>query len=409
MTQPASHPRSSDDAPRLGVGLVGYGGIGRVHALAYRAIPFYYGLPADWVRIVGVATRSQKTADQAAREIGCGLATDRFAALLEHDDVHIIDCSVPNADHESVLLAAAAAGKHLYCEKPLALNTAQAMRIVRAADRAGVHTALTFNNRFFPALMRAKMLIAEGFLGRVFTFRGRYFRSGYIDAEKPMAWRLERGISGGGAWFDLGSHVVDLLVWLLGDVSSAAATLETLIPTRPVRAGSPERAAVEVDDYALVQLRLEPTALGGAAGGALGHVEVSRMGTGAPNELSIEIYGDRGALRFNAADPSWLEAYDVRDPDAPLGGTRGMKRIEAVQRYPGQRAPDWTMPPDFMRAHAECQYQFLQLVAHGAPPFAHGVASFREGLHVQAVLEAGEQAAQAGGWVFVRDVLASAG
>ena len=120
-------------------------------------------------------------------------------------------------------------------------------------------------------------------------------------------------------------------------------------------AGAAETALVEVDDIALLHARL--------ADGALGTVEISRMGTGATNDLCFEIFGDQGAIRWDLSEPAWLQVYDARaESDSPLGGQRGFQRLEAAGRYPGQRAPDWTMTPDFMRAHAECQYQFIRSI-----------------------------------------------
>jgi predicted dehydrogenase len=374
------------------VGMIGYGGIGRVHAAAYRALNFYYGLPADFAQIVGVATSKPDSAEKAAREIGCAVWTGDYRDLLARADIDVIDCCTPNAAHEEILVAAAAAGKHLYCEKPLSMNAHDGARIVAAAARAGVKTQLTFNFRFFPAIMRAKQLVDEGFLGRVFSFRGRYYRSSYIDAHKPMSWRLNKAASGGGALLDLGSHVLDLLYHLLGTFESVQGTLDTLIAQRPVSAGASEMATVDVDDIALLHLR--------TAQGVLGLVEVSRMGTGATNDLVIEIFGDKGALRFHAADPSWLEVYDARDPDKPMGGTRGFRKVETVQRYDGQKAPDWSMPPDFLRTHAECQYRFLRAIADDSAPSPN----FVDGLHIQAVMDAATRASERGGWVRIADV-----
>jgi predicted dehydrogenase len=258
------------------VGMIGYGGIGRVHALGYRAIPFYYGLPADFVKVVAVATTRRDSAQAAAQEIGCEVFTDDYRELIARDDVDLIDCSAPNAAHEEIILAAAAAKKPIYCEKPLAMDTAQGQRIVAATE--GLHTGMTFNVRYFPAIMRARQLMAEGFVGRVFSFRGRYYRSSYIDPNKPMSWRLKREISGGGALMDLGSHVLDLIYHLLGEIGSVQATLDTLIKERPIAAGSSERTPVDVDDIAFMHMRLRD--------GTLGLFEVSRMGTGATNDLA---------------------------------------------------------------------------------------------------------------------------
>ncbi len=125
------------------------------------------------------------------------------------------------------------------------------------------------------------------------------------------------------------------------------------------------------------------------------------MGTGLTNDLGFDIFGEKGAIRFNAVDPNWLEVYDARDPEQPFGGMRGFRRIETVNRYAGQKAPDWTMTPDFVRTHAECQYQFLGAVAEDRP----ATPSLADGLHIQAVMAAAERSASDGRWVDVAEVL----
>jgi len=378
---------------KLGIGMIGYGGIGRVHAMGYRDLLFHYGLPADQFQIVGVATTRPETAQAAAQEIGGAASwTANYHDLLARPDVHVIDCCVPNRHHAEVVLAAAAVGKHIYCEKPLAMTVVEGRRMVAAAEQAGIQTQMTFNFRFFPAITRARQLMDAGFVGRVFSFRGRYYRASYIDPQKPLSWRLRRDVSGGGALFDLGAHVLDLIYYLLGDFGAVQAVLETLIKERPIAAGAAEKGPVDVDDLALLHLR--------QADGTLGLVEISRMGTGATNDLQIEIFGDRGALRFNAANPSWLEIYDVSDPDQPLGGRRGFRRVETVQRYEGQKVPDWTMAPSFARTHAECQYRFLRAIATNTP----AAPTLADGLKVQAVMEAAMRSAAEGRWVTVTEV-----
>jgi predicted dehydrogenase len=376
------------------IGMIGYGGIGRVHALAYRDIPFLYGLPAETVKIVGVATSHPESAQRAAQEIGCDVWTADYHELLARPDVDMVDVSVPNDAHEAIVAAAAAAGKHIYCEKPLSVTVAEGKRMVAAVEQAGVKTQMTFNFRFFPAIMRARQLIDEGFLGRIFSFRGRYYRASYIDPRKPISWRQRKAVAGGGTLFDMGSHILDLLYSLLGEFASVNATLDTLIEERPVAAGSQEMTEVDVDDIALLQLR--------TAGGVLGTVEASRMGTGLTNDLTFEIFGEQGAIRFNAIEPGWLEVYDVRDADKPMGGMRGFRKIEAVGRYDGQKAPDWTMAPDFVRMHAECQYQFLKAIAENRP----ARPTMADGLHIQAVMAAAERASAQGRWVDVAEVMA---
>ena len=372
---------------KIRVGFIGYGGIGRVHALAYRAIPFYYGLPADSIQLAAVATGREETAKQAAAEIGCDVFTGDYRRLLARDDIDAVDICTPNHVHQEIALAAASAGKHIYCEKPMAMNAAEAQSMAQAVEAAGVKAQMTFNFRFFPAITRAKQLMRAGFVGRVFSFRGRYHRSSYISADKPLSWRLQREMTGGGALFDLGSHILDLLAYLLGDFASVYGTLETFIKERPVSQGAQEKAPVDVDDIALLHTRLPD--------GGLGTVEISRMGTGATNDLMVEIFGDKGAIRFDLNEPAWLQVYDIRDDDKPTGGQRGFRKIEAVQRYDGQRAPDWTMAPDFVRTHAECQYQFIRSIWDDRPPSP----SFADGLRVQKIMEAAQRSARNGRWI----------
>lgn len=361
---------------RINIALIGYGGIGRVHANAYRSIQFHYALPANLINIVGVATTREETAKAAAAEIGCDFYTADYKDILARDDVHAVDICVPNNVHEEIVVASAKAGKHIYVEKPLAMSVAEGIRMAEAVESAGVKAQMTFNFRFNPAIERAKQLIDEGFLGRTFSFRGRYHRSSYISPDKPLSWRLRKDVTGGGALFDLGSHILDLLYFLLGDFESVQANLDTLIKERPVAKDADEKAPVDVDDIAFLHARLPD--------GTPGVVEISRMGTGATNDVVVEIFGDQGAIRFDLADPSALYIYDVRDTTEPQGGMRGFRRIETSGRYVGAKSPDWTMAPGFLRGHAECQYQFLKSIWDNTDPSP----SLREGLHIQKIMEA---------------------
>ncbi len=379
---------------KIGIGMIGYGGIGRVHVMGYRNIPFYYGVPADTINIVGVATSRAESAEKAAKEIGCEFWTADYRELLARADIDVIDCCTPNHLHEEIVLAAAEAGKHIYCEKPLSLSVAEGQRMVAAVKEAGVKGQMTFNFRFMPALTRARQLVEAGFLGNIYSFRGRYYRASYVDPNRPLSWKLRQETTRSGALFDIGAHVLDLLYFLLGDFSSVQATLETIVKERPVAAGAAATGPVDVDDVAYLHVRM--------ADGSLGSVEISRLATGTTNDLQVEIYGDQGALRFKSTDPSWLDIYDMRDPGQPLGGTRGFRKVETGQRFPGAKAPDWTMPPSFMRSHAECQYQFLKAISDDRSP----APSLEDGLRVQEVMEASLAASAEGRWVSVDEVKA---
>jgi predicted dehydrogenase len=377
----------------LGIAIIGYGGVARVHAMAYRAIPFHYGLPAGLVKIVGVADVNPKSAEAASREIDCGVWTTDYRELLARKDVDVVDICVPNHLHEEIILAAAAAGKHVYCEKPLSNNVAQGKRIVEAVEKAGVKNQLNFNFRYYPAVTRARQMITDGFLSRVFSYRGCFYRSSYINPNKPLSWRLSKDIAGGGALFDLGSHILDLVYYLMGDFASVQATVETLIKERPVAPGSTEKALVDVDDIVLMQARM--------ADNTLGSIEISRMGTGATNDMKFEIFGQTGALRFSAEDPSWLEVFDVKDPEQPTGGMSGFRKVQAVSRFEGHKAPDWSMAPGFATTFVESQYSFLQAVSEDLQP----APTFRDALHIQQVMQAAFISSNEKRWVSIEETL----
>ncbi len=378
----------------IGIGMIGYGGVARVHAMAYRAIPFHYGLPAGTVNIVGVADVNAKAAEAAASEIECKVWTTDYQELFDREDVDVVDICVPNYLHEEIILAAVKSGKHIYCEKPLAMNVSQGQRIVTAVEKAGVKNQLNFNFRFYPAITRARQLIEEGFLGRIFSFRGCFYRSSYINPDKPLSWRLSKDVAGGGALFDLGSHVLDIIYYLLGEFTSVQATAETLIKERPVTPGSKEKGPVDVDDIVLMQVRM--------ANSTLGSVEISRMGTGATNDMKVEIFGEKGALRFSAEEPSWLEVFDVRDPDQPIGGMSGFRKVQAVGRFVGHKAPDWSMAPGFVTTFVESQYKFLQAVSDDLQP----APTFKDALHIQQVMQAAILSSEEQRWVSLAETLA---
>lgn len=377
---------------KLGIGMIGYGGVARVHAMAYHSLPYHYALPADTFQMIGVADINAAAAEKAAQELGCSTWTTDYRELFKREDIDVVDICVPNCEHYRILSDAAEAGKHIFCEKPLAMTVAEGQQIVSAVERAGVKTQINFNFRFFPAISRAKQLIEAGFLGRVFSYRGCFYRSSYISPDKPLSWRLRKDVAGGGALFDLGSHILDVLYYLLGDFDSVQATVETLIKERPVAAGSQEKGPVDVDDLVLMQARM--------ADGALGTIEISRMGTGATNDLRFEIFGDKGAMRFNSEDPSFLEVFDTRDPEKPIGGMSGFRKVQTVGRYDGIKAPDWSMAPGFVSTFVESQYRFLHAVSEDLPTSP----TLADGLHIQEVMEATYQSSLASRWVKLAEV-----
>jgi predicted dehydrogenase len=368
-----------------GIALIGYGAMGRAHAMAYRDIGFHYGLPANAIKIIGVVTTREESAKKAAAEIGCDNALTQYDDLLARDDVHIVDICTPHDSHEEIITAVAKAGKHIYCEKPLARSLDEANRIAAVVKDTGVKIGLTFNFRFLPCVLKAKQLIEEGFIGRVFSFHGRYFRASYIDPNRPMAWRLRKAQAGGGIVIDSGAHLIDLTHFLMGEIAELNAVIDTPHKQRPAAKGSNELENVDVEDMAMAQVRL--------AGGALGTWEMSRMATGATNDIWFEVRGEKGALRFTLEEPNWLYVYDQRGGE----GARGFTRVETVQRYAGALAPDWTAPVGITRAHTECQYRFLKAIWEDKMPSP----GLEDGLIAQRLVDAVYRSASLGEWVKV--------
>jgi predicted dehydrogenase len=374
---------------RIGIGLIGYGMIGKIHTLGYREIPLIYPEKAPGIDLAAVCTRSEDTARAAAAGGGyAGWHTDP-EQLIRDPAVSVVDCSYPNFEHRRILLAAAAAGKPVYCEKPLALNAAEAREVAAAARQAGIAVGMTFNYRFIPALMRARQMIAAGALGDIYNFRAGYLHSGYEDPTRPLSWRLQKRLAGGGALVDLGAHIIDLVRHLLGEFQAVRATTRTYVAERPLQRGAADKGPVDVDDAAWMEARL--------ACGASGTLEASRFATGALDDLNLEIYGEKGALRFQLMDANWLHWYDASKAGSPIGGERGWTRIETIQSYPGAVLPPPRSILGWTRTHTENQYAFLSALAAGRRP----EPDIEDGLRAQLVLEAAYASAASGAWVSV--------
>jgi len=366
----------------LGIGMIGYGGIARSHAQGWRDLTLHYALPADSVRVVGVATRREDAAQAAAAELGCAIAVTDVAWLINRPEVHVIDICSPTSTHLEYARTAAAAGKHIYLEKPLAATLSEAREIAATVRASGVTCQVNFNYRWLPAAQRMRALIGEGFLGKMTSVRARYCRSSHATMARPRTWRHVLAESGGGAFADLGSHIIDLVTWMAGPIVEVMAESQTVITSRPIAPGASKFGPVDTDDETRALIRL--------ASGASGVLEASRVTVGAANDLLIEMHGDQGALRYSLEDPNWLWAYDGAAPES----RRGWTRVETIQRYAGAAHPDWAAAVGVARGHAESQYQFARAVWDGTKPDP-GVDT---GVAVQSVIEAAYRSASARAW-----------
>ena len=369
------------------IGLIGYGGIGKLHTVNWRNLHLYYPDIPVKLSLRGAAAKTRDSADQAVQQGGFEYGTTDYQELLDDTEIDLIDICTPNNLHYPIFMAALEAGKHIYCEKPLALNLEEAEEMLRLAESSDGIIQLAFNYRFIPAIMKAKQLIDEGFLGEVINFRAQYFHTGYLNPDKPMSWRLSQDISGGGALVDLGSHVIDLMLYLAGPFKRIMAQTKTFIAQRPVGAGSRETAEVLVDDHA--QLMVELTA------GGIGIVEVSRVAQGTTDDLNFEIHGSKGAIKFDVMDPNWLYVYDAGEAKDPLGGSHGFKQIQTMHCYPGNQIPGVRSLVNAMGMHANSQYQLIRAI-RGLQPAS---PSTRDGYNVQQVLDASYRSARDERWI----------
>ncbi|WP_171832103.1 Gfo/Idh/MocA family protein [Oceanispirochaeta sp. M1] len=363
---------------KIVIAMAGFGGIGRIHQLAWSDISYIYPGQLPDIFIKGVCRSTVAGAEETASKAGFEKAYRDYDELLADPEVDIVDLVTPNSLHKSQIMKALKAGKHVLCEKPLALNAGEARELEQAAVESDRQIGMVFNYRFIPAIMKAKELMEQGRIGEIYSFRGEYFHTGYQNPSRPFSWRMDFEKSGGGALADLGSHVIDLLRFLLGDFSSVKADMKTYIKERPLADGSGKRESVTVDDAAWLQCELDS--------GAQGTIEVSRFATGTLDNLNITVYGSRGSFSFKLMDPNFLYYFDEDNKGM------GWNRLETLQHYPDAKIPAPRSVIGWTRFHTENQYRFLKSIVEGksfSPSLSDGAA-------VQYVMDAAYRSAAEG-------------
>ena len=285
------------------VAMIGGGFMGKAHAMAYAAMPmFFWPAPALPVRKLLVDV-SDALADEGRRRYGFEESTSDWRAAVRRSDIDVVDIVTPNDSHAEIAIAAAEAGKHIICEKPLARSGEEAHSMLEAVERAGVIHMVAFNYRRTPAVALARRYIEEGRIGRILNFRGTYLQDWSADPDSPLSWRFQKAIAGSGTVGDIGTHVVDMARYLVGEIAAVNSVVRTYVDSRPVQAGGLDklgaaeqqaagpRAKVDVDDEMLTLLRF--------ADGAVGSIEATRNAYGRNNFLTFEVHGTAGSVAFN--------------------------------------------------------------------------------------------------------------
>ena len=362
------------------VGIIGAGFIAKVHAYGYMNIPLFYDQQEFHPRIVAVCAAHRESAEKFARQVGAERAVTDFREITEDPEIDIVDIATPNARHLEAILSAMSCGKHIYCDKPMTASMEEARQVEAAAKHYSGTMQMVLQNRFFPATMRAKQLIDEGRIGEILDFRGAYFHSGSSDPQAPFKWKLEAGTVA-----DLGSHILDLMDCLLGGLTSVCAATHIAYPFRPAADDPGRSVKVTAEDNMHV--------LAQTANGACGVISASKIATGVEDGIGFEIYGSRGAIRWEPMNLEQLFFYDRSASGAPQGGLRGWTAIDCGQRYDKPAGfPTPKAPIGWLRGHMHCLWHFLSTLHAGRP----GDPGPAQGVRIQRLMECVKESARRG-------------
>ncbi len=314
--------RAEGEAPVIGVGMLGYAFMGKAHTNAFKKIPYMMYPPPAIPRLVGICGRSQAATAEAARRYGYENAYTDWRAMLDNPDVQLFDNGGPNDVHAEPCIAAAQAGKHILCEKPLARTAEEAKTMLDAVNQAGVKHMVAFNYRFVPAVRQIRNLIDSGALGKIYHFRAVYLQEWIMPHyNTPMIWRLDKKVAGSGALGDLGAHIIDLAHYLVGGIKSVGAMTRTFIEERPLGDGQ-GMGKVDVDDAFVSVIEFE--------NGALGTLEATRFAAGRKNHEVLEINAEKGSVRFSLEQFNELQVFWI--DDAPKE-TQGFHQVLVSEGY----------------------------------------------------------------------------
>ncbi|MDR1291985.1 MAG: Gfo/Idh/MocA family oxidoreductase [Clostridiales Family XIII bacterium] len=309
---------------KLNIGLIGKGFMGKAHSFAWSGVNRFFD--TDFEPVLKVCAGTDIDSTRAFADTwGWEEATDDWNAIVERDDIDVVDIVSPTFTHDAIAIAAAESGKHVFCEKPAAVSYAKAKAMAEAANKAGVVHYLNHNYRRVPAVIMAKKLIDDGRIGEIFHWRGTYLQDWIIDPGFPLTWHFKKESAGGGPLYDLNSHSVDLARYLVGEIDAVTAVQKTFTSERPLpgegaaafssgTGAAESKGAVTVDDASFMIAEFN--------NGSLGSFNASRMATGRKNWNDFEIYGSKGSLHWNFESMNELGFFDATKPAAEQGFTK---------------------------------------------------------------------------------------
>jgi len=377
---------------KLNVGMIGYKFMGKAHSNAWKKAPYFFDTPAEPILKV-VCGRHEGPLKAFADRWGWEEIETDWKKVIDREDIDIVDIGVPTYLHHEIALAAAKAGKHIFCEKPVAVSYDQAKEMFEAAEENGITHYLNHNYRRCPAVRLAKQLIDDGKIGRIFHWRGAYLQSWIVDPQFPLTWHLQKETAGSGPHYDLNSHSVDLARYLVGEIKSVTCMTAQFIPERPLAdeeaAGTFKGATtgegmgkVTVEDAAFMLVEFE--------NGALGSFEATRFAPGRKNYNYFEIYGSKGSIIFDLERMNELKFFSNDDPENAQG-FRTIIATEACHDY----VENW-WPPGHIIGY---EHEFIHAVVDFLTAVENGAAiepNFYDGMKEMQILDAGLKSAADG-------------
>lgn len=368
----------------INIAIIGTKFMGRAHSNAYIDAPYFFDLPLKPVRKAACG-RNQKDLKKFAKNFGWQSTETEWQRIVERDDIDIVDICTANDTHAPIAIAAAKAGKHVICEKPLAMNTQEAKEMLNAANLAGITHMTAFNYRRIPALLIAKKLIRDGKIGKIRHFNAVYYQDWLVDPGFPIVWRHNAKVAGSGAHGDLNAHIIDLARFLVGEISSVCGAQEIFIKERPISNGE-GKGEVTTDDATFFLANFEE--------GALGSFSATRFATGRKNCLRLEVFGSEGSIAFNLERMNELEYFSRHDDP----GIQGFRNILATEGAYHDYIQAWWPPGHIIG----WEHTFI----HEVKDFIEAVdkkmgvqADFYDGLRCQQVLDAVVKSAKTRQWV----------
>lgn len=386
---------------KLNIGLIGAGFMAKAHSIAYAGMPmFFWPAPAIPVKKILVDI-NEEVARDSAMKLGFESYDTDWRKIIDDPEIDIVDICTPNNVHAEIAIAAAKAGKHILCEKPLSLTVSEAKEMYEAARDNNVTTMVAFNYRRTPAVQLAKKYIDEGAIGKILDFRGTYLQDWSADPNSPLSWRFQKDICGSGALGDIGTHVVDMLRFLVGEFDSVNAHTATYISSRPVQSGLADnlgtvkgsddlpRKPVDVDDQCCFMVQCK--------NGAFGTIEATRNAWGRNNYITFEIHGTEGSLFFNYERRDELQVCFAKDGD----DRRGFRTVYTGPAHPYGNGL-WPIPAlgiGYTETKIIETYDFIKAITEGEQP----TPNFRDGYAIELISDAILRSARTHQWIKINE------